>query len=616
MCGISGFVSFYKVQEKHIKAIQKINESLFHRGPDAEGIYSNESVILGHRRLSIIDLSDKSNQPMHDKEKDISIVFNGEIYNYEEIRKELESEYEFQTDHSDTETIIYAYKKWGISCLNKFIGMFSIALFDKKENSVYLVRDRLGKKPLFYTENEEGLYFASESNALFSSGEIEKVVDDEAVYDYLSFLTVEAPKTFYKNIFKVPAGCYLKIKNKTKTLNNYWDVSEYLNKNAKLSEDEVIEKTRALLEKSMNYRNVSDVPIAIALSGGLDSCLNLAYSKMNTDENITTINVSYVKTSKFDESHIAKRFSNELGANFIAAKIDQYDYEKWILEYFEAQKDTPIGDPNSPLLYGISKIAAENGCKVLQVGEGGDEIGGYPVYSQLKKLDKFSRWVPQIFLKLALLVPLPSKVKRELEVLVEGGSVARRFLFGFTDMQKKRFWKKEVQESSLAKLSKYSNQITDEFNDSFLKKVLNIEYKVRLAELLLPRVDYPSMAASVEARSPFMDHSLIEYSAGVPFSQKMSQGPKTIIRKIASSILPEYILSQPKVGFGMLLNPFLNEELPVWFEKEILQSPSPLKEYIEEDFLVNLHREHLEKKAEGFRMWILFSLHKWLELNK
>jgi asparagine synthase (glutamine-hydrolysing) len=616
MCGISGLIHFNEIDKTQIDAVIKMNQSIEHRGPDADGIFSDQSIVLAHRRLSIIDISAGSNQPMIDDSGEIVLVFNGEIYNHKELRSELEVEYKFKTDHSDTETIIYAYKKWGISCVEKFVGMFAFTIYDKIKGSVFLCRDRLGKKPLYYTKTDKGLYFCSESSGLFATGYVEKKINAEAIYDYLSFLTVEAPNTFFENVYKIPAGHYMEITSQGTKLNKYWDIAEYLNINCKDSMNEVISNTKSLLDKSMEYRNVSDVPIAVALSGGLDSSLNLAYTNNIAQTKLVAINVSYVDKSQFDESDIAKQFSEELGVKFVSVCIDQQDYEKWILEYFKAQKDMPIGDPNSPLLYGISKVAAQHGCKVLQVGEGGDEIGGYPVYNSLVRLKQFSKFIPKVLLNILSSLPLPSNYRRELDVLSTGGAETRRFLFGFTDAEKNRFWKGKIYTSSFEKLKKHAQEIRSDLDDSFLRKVLNIEYKVRLAELILPRVDYPSMAASVEARSPFMDHKLIEYSASIPFTKKMKLGPKTIIRNIAADILPKYLMKQPKVGFGMLLNPFLKNELPVWFKEQILDTNSPIKEFVKHDFLTQIYTKHLSNKTEGYRMWILFSLNKWLEINK
>ncbi len=612
MCGISGLINFDNIKVNDVDAVKRINDAITHRGPDAEGIYKNDSIIFAHRRLSIIDLSDESNQPMHDDTGNICLVFNGEIYNFQDLREELEQYYTFKTDHSDTETIIYAYRKWGIDCLKRFIGMFAFALYDKNINKVFLCRDRLGKKPIFYSNTESGLYFASESSALFASNAIKKEINEEAIYDYLTYLTIEAPNTFFKGVNKVEAGHFLEITREGVESKKYWDIADFININ---NVDDMVtakNRTQLLLEKSMNYRNIADVPIAVALSGGLDSSLNACYSKKSTKHGVGAINISYKEKSQFDESEIAKKYSTELCLDYHGIKIDQSDYKEWILEYFDVQKDTPIGDPNSPLLYGISKIAAERGFKVLQVGEGGDEIGGYPIYTQLLKLHKLTRFIPRSIIRILSWLPIPVKFRRELEVLKDGGAVSRRFLFGFTDSEKRKFWRKSEHTPSMSKLTKYANEIRGDLKDSFLRKVINIEYKFRLAELILPRVDYPSMATSVEARSPFMDQGLIEYSASLSWDLKMENGPKSVLRKVAENILPNYLMSQPKVGFGMLLTPFLQKELPKWFKCDVINANSPIKSYVSDSFLRDIYMKQLKKGDEGYRMWILYSLNIWL----
>ena len=612
MCGISGLINFDNIKVNDVDAVKRINDAITHRGPDAEGIYKNDSIIFAHRRLSIIDLSDESNQPMHDDTGNICLVFNGEIYNFQDLREELEQHYTFKTDHSDTETIIYAYRKWGIDCLKRFIGMFAFALYDKNINKVFLCRDRLGKKPIFYSNTESGLYFASESSALFASNAIKKEINEEAIYDYLTYLTIEAPNTFFKGVNKVEAGHFLEITREGVESKKYWDIADFININ---NVDDMVtakNRTQLLLEKSMNYRNIADVPIAVALSGGLDSSLNACYSKKSTKHGVGAINISYKEKSQFDESEIAKKYSTELCLDYHGIKIDQSDYKEWILEYFDVQKDTPIGDPNSPLLYGISKIAAERGFKVLQVGEGGDEIGGYPIYTQLLMLHKLTRFIPRSIIRILSWLPIPVKFRRELEVLKDGGAVSRRFLFGFTDSEKRKFWRKSEHTPSMSKLTKYANEIRGDLKDSFLRKVINIEYKFRLAELILPRVDYPSMATSVEARSPFMDQGLIEYSASLSWDLKMENGPKSVLRKVAENILPNYLMSQPKVGFGMLLTPFLQKELPKWFKCDVINANSPIKSYVSDSFLRDIYMKQLKKGDEGYRMWILYSLNIWL----
>lgn len=614
MCGIVGKICFNTIEKSDIDIVKQMANAIKHRGPDAEGFFDNKDIVFGHQRLSVIDTSTIANQPMKDDDNDIVIVFNGEIYNHQEIRKSLENKYNFKTDHSDTETIIYAYKEWGITCIDRFNGFFAIAIYDKKIQKVFLIRDRLGKKPLYYINQNNTIYFSSEIKSFFANDKeiIKKEINEEALYHYLTFLTVNTPNTFYKDIYKLEAGYYLEITKNDITKIKFWDIADYINKNRDDSYRQAVEKSEALLEQSMKYRNISDVGISVALSGGLDSSLNLYYANKYKSKLTNAINISYEVKSIFDESEVAEKFSGELDVNFLKSKINSNDLENLINDYLTIQQDMPVGDLNGSLVFLISKLAKNNNSKVLLVGEGGDEIGGYPIYlslqeeyQKLKYLKPFSK----------LFKFLPFRIAKRLDIFYENKIISRRQIHGFTEHEKRKFWVGKRDFNSYEIFDKYMSEIRDDLKDSFLRKVLNIEYKLRLPELILSRVDYPSMAASIEARSPFMDHKLIEYSASLPFDKKMKNGAKSIIKDIAKDKLPDYILNHPKVGFGMLLTPFLEDTMPIWYKKELISNDNLLHRYISRYYLKKLYNEHLIKKNNGYKMWILYALSKWVKVN-
>jgi asparagine synthase (glutamine-hydrolysing) len=247
----------------------------------------------------------------------------------------------------------------------------------------------------------------------------------------------------------------------------------------------------------------------------------------------------------------------------------------------------------------------------MLVGEGGDELGGYPVYSQLNKYHKVFKIIPNFLWRLLSLVS--KRIGDEFEVYSHSNDYSiRRFIFGFKEHEKRKFWNVSTGLSnSYEVLQTISNEITDDFDDAFYRKILNVEYKLRLSELILPRIDYPSMAASIEARAPFMDHDLIEFTSQLPFSQKMANGPKSLIKKIAAKYLPEYITNAPKVGFGQLLRPFFTSTLPEWYKSEILDTAAPIRTFVKLDAL----KEVYDKKDYSYRMWLLYSLNKWLVVN-
>ncbi|MFK7813238.1 MAG: asparagine synthase (glutamine-hydrolyzing) [Maribacter sp.] len=604
MCGISGIIAFNIITTSDEASLIAMRNAIIHRGPDYQGIWKDDSVVFGHNRLSIIDLSDQANQPMVSVDEDVIICFNGEIYNHAEIKEELVGVQEFRTDHSDTEVIINAYKEWGLEkALQKFKGMFAFALYDLKEQTTYLVRDRMGKKPLYFSQVNEKLFFSSEIKALMEAKEIDRTINDEAIYHYLSFLTVNAPSTFYANISKLEAGTYIKFSKEEFTKNTYWNVSDAINTKCEDSYDTAVDTIKEKLMLSMKYRNVSDVPIAVALSGGVDSSLNLLYSSKD-NPNINAINLEYETKHEFNESENARRFSKELGVDYTQLEINQEKFESELLTLCDVLKDMPFGDPNSVLLYYISKEARDTKSKILLVGEGGDELGGYPVYKSMLKEYRIIHKIPSFLRELLKYIPL----KKRFDFFYDGNVVSRRQVHGFTEFEKKKFWKGKSY-NSYAVLHKLMQEVKGR---DFLRKVLNVEYKLRLPELILARVDYPTMAASVEARSPYMDYELIEYCASLPYDLKMKNGAKSMIKDVAREYLPDYITNGKKVGFGMLLHPFLTKSLPKMFRKEVVEvANAPVKKYVQESFLQKLISTDITPKI-GYRIWIMYSLNKWL----
>ncbi len=604
MCGISGIITYTTITPTDEASLIAMRNAILHRGPDYQGVWKDESVIFGHNRLSIIDLSDQANQPMVSADKDVIICFNGEIYNHAEIKEELMGAQQFRTDHSDTEVIINAYKEWGLEkALLKFKGMFAFALYDIKKQTTYLVRDRMGKKPLYFSQVKDKLFFSSEIKALLESEEIDRTINEEAIYHYLSFLTVNAPNTFYANISKLEAGSYLEVSKEGLKKRIYWNVADAINTTCEDNYETAVETIKEKLMLSMKYRNVSDVPIAVALSGGVDSSLNLLYSSKD-NPNINAINLKYETSHEFNESENARRFSKELGVDYTQMEINQEKFESELLRLCDVLKDMPFGDPNSVLLYYISKEARDTKSKILLVGEGGDELGGYPVYKSMLKEYRFIQKIPGFLRSLLKYIPL----KKRFDFFYKGTVVSRRQVHGFTEFEKKKFWKGKPY-NSYAVLHRLMQEVQ---GNDFLRKVLNVEYKLRLPELILARVDYPTMAASVEARSPYMDYQLIEYCASLPYELKMKNGAKSMIKDVARAYLPEYITNGKKVGFGMLLHPFLTESLPKMFREEVVEvADAPVKKYIKASFLKKMIDSKIDPKI-GYRLWIMYSLNKWL----
>lgn len=619
MCAITGIVG-NNLREAEKTDLQRMTKRVSHRGPDADGFYYDENVFLGHRRLSIIDLSQKANQPMADFKGEVLTVFNGEIYNHKEIRAQLEKEFPFRTDHSDTETLLYAYKKWGMEFLGKINGMFAIALYDRRLQKVFLVRDRFGKKPLYYTFLGNQLYFASEIAAFLVLPGFSPKPNTQAISNYLTFLTTYPPETFFRGVYKVKASHYVEIqvteqRPETRDI-QYWNIAEALSTVSDVSYEEAKGQTEALFSKSVQLRNVSDVPLAVSLSGGVDSSLNLVFSH-KTNPDVRSVNVSYRNADPaLDESRYARELSERVRVDCLQIKVDDREYEEAVREFMGVFRDMPVMWPDMVLMYIISKHLRSRGIKVVLVGEGGDELGAYPQYFEIlrnRQYAKILKFFPSFTRRL---FPPESRIAIGLNLLHKGDLISYRHIHAFREEVKKEFWNKGEAMNSYEVLKGIMDEIDMKGAEGFIRKVLNVEYKLRLPELLLPRIDYATMANSVEARTPFLDYELVEYSMKLPFFTRNKDGAKSMIKDIASKHLPgDYPLDRPKSGFGQEFSPFFSERFHAWFTRDILEREAPVQEYIKKDFLQEMYEKNRKKGRGGYRMWVIYALNEWLRLN-
>ena len=521
MCGIAGSISFDNNKKINKTVLTKMADAMAERGPDGSGVcvLNNERVGLGHRRLAIIDLSKQADQPMSNADDSIHIVFNGEIYNYQEIKEEINKirNVKWKTDHSDTEVIIHAYEIWGIQCIKKFRGMFAFALWDEKKEKMWLVRDRLGIKPLYYGILRGKLNFASNVRALLEDWEQDKTVNKKAVYDFLSLLAVPAPNTLFKNIKKLPAGHYLEI-----TLNGeinttcYWDICKYANmKKLKESEDRIKTGLLDKLKDSVKIRKAADVPVGVFLSGGIDSSTNLALFSEDSQE-VHTFTAGYKGMRHYkNENSYAKSVADYCRAVHHDQMLDDTD----VIEFVDTLKklsDDPIADPVIVSQYYIAKQARENGIKVVQVGEGSDELfAGYTYWSKLARYEKLNVMIPQKIKKMIYtnIKKYHFNISEYQEELLRRAAEGEPVFWGFGTVyigedRKRRLYKKEF-------LNEIGNHTTGEaFLESYRKCKKNmlretvgwmgcVNMRFRLPEFLLARTDRACMAVGVEGRVPF-----------------------------------------------------------------------------------------------------------------
>ena len=572
MCGVVGAFVFVNSRfSVTVPYLERMRDTMVHRGPDGAGVWISPDarVGLGHRRLSILDLSDSAAQPMANADGTLLVSFNGEIYNHAAIRKDLErtGRYRWKTDHSDTEVILHAFAEWGIECLERFRGMFAFALWDQARRELWLVRDRIGVKPLYYSVHHGRIVFASEIKALLEDPDQARAVHPEAFYHYLSFLTTPAPQTMFDGISKLAAGTWLRVRDSGSIEEHcYWDVWDRAEPLDSASEGEIRERLIASLRESVSLRKVSDVPVGVFLSGGIDSSTNTALFSEGEVGPVRTFSIGYEgdHASYRNELYYARRMAAEVGAEHHERLLNADELIDFLPTMVHLQ-DEPIADPVCFPVYCVSKLARENGVIVCQVGEGADELFcGYPLWKTTLALQRWSDWpVPAVLKRLGLsalrLAGRDRSPRYEwLRRSAEGEPVFWSGAEAFTEAHKQRliardFRRKIEARSSWEALQPVRRRFDEAAWDrSGLNWMTYADLRLRLPELLLMRVDKMSMGASLEARVPFLDHKFVELAMSIPTRIKIGDGRlKYLLKKTVRGLIPQELIDRPKQGFGV-----------------------------------------------------------------
>jgi len=616
MCGIATFIDFSKTSQlTHLKSMC---QTLSHRGPDASGFYfdNRDSYTIGisHARLSIIDLNENANQPM--KFNQFIIVFNGEIYNYKEVKAELIIHgHKFITE-SDTEVILHAYDEWGVNCVSKFIGMFVFVIYDENKEEILIFRDRAGVKPVFYYWDNTSFLIASEIKAFHKYPLFKKEIDVSAIPDFFQYGYIPSSKSIFKNVNKLGGGSFLSFNLLLKTINitKYWNVRDYyLRPKLNISFEDAKEKTLELINSSCNYRMIADVPVGIFLSGGFDSSLTTSIIQSNRKNKIKTFTIG-VHNQKLDEANYAKEIANFLGTDHTEMYCSENEMLP-LLEQIPFYYDEPFGDSSAIPTMLVSKLAREQ-VKVAISADGGDELfAGYNRYDYLNKLKKI-----RILSKL----PLPYKLfahkfdgnssdKYRLFQLLHNPSV-----FNLANLLNTAYSPKEL--DKFFNLETRQNKNTERRDDlpqpkDDLSQILSYDFVSYLVDDILTKVDRATMSASIEGREPLLDHRLIEFVAQLPNEYKYHNGiKKYILKEITYKYIPEKLLNRPKMGFGV---PVFNWLTGVLGEK--------LDYYLGETFLNNqglfnskeissLTKNVLSGKDRHFqKVWYLLIFQLWYE---
>src|SRR6266850_5936630 len=623
MCGIVGLFNHSTAAEVSKDTLLSMRDSMTHRGPDDEGIYisPDRALGLGHRRLSIIDLSPAGRQPMSDSDGRFWIVFNGEIYNFAELRRDLEREGTVFRSRSDTEVLLYLYKQHGKQMLRLLRGMFAFAIFDTQQRTLFLARDRIGVKPLYYFNRGGTFGFASEIKALLASDRIGRNVNPEAFYHYLSFLTTPAPQTLFDGIFKLPAAHSMTVNASGDVqIEQWW--SPLSLPPLKLKESDHIEAIRSLLRDSIRYRMISDVPFGVLLSGGIDSSTNVALMAEMMDRPVETFSIAFKDEAQYNEFPFARAVSSAFRTNHHEVEIGMGDLLEFLPQLIHHQ-DEPIADPVCVPVYYVAKLAKDHGVTVCQVGEGSDELFcGYPHWSMMLGLERWRRMYSAFPSSLRALAyffakQLEHPYSGRLEYIRRASHDEPVFWGGaeaFYETEKRSLLHPEMK----AKLNgANSAQVIHRYFQEFLQAgncqdplawMTFVDLKLRLPELLLMRIDKMTMATSVEARVPFLDHELVEYVMGIPQSGKVpGLAPKYLLKKAVTGLIPDEIIRRPKQGFGVPVAEWFQLELGLRI-REKLTSFARSQPYLSLDGL-----DRLLSRPNGALPWYLFNFVLWHE---
>lgn len=581
MCGIIGTLSFSGQAPVDVAKLERMRDAMVHRGPDGAGAWfsDDKKVGLGHRRLSIIDLTEAANQPMGVLDDQIQIVFNGEIYNHVKIRKELESlGHSFRTDHSDTEVLIRSYLEWGHDCVDKFVGMFAFAIWDARKQELWLVRDRIGIKPLYFAVYNGRLSFASEIKALLQDEDLSRGVNELSMLQYMSFLAPPAPNTMYKGVEKLAGGCSMVVKvDGHITHHRYWDALENRTDLSHLSDKEVSELILEKLEEAVAARMVSDVPVGVFLSGGIDSSTNAALFSRHADaQSVKTFSIGYDQDygSYKNELVFAQEVADFIGTDHFEQRLTQKDLVDFLPKMVDLQ-DEPIGDPVCVPVYYVSKLARDNGVTVCQVGEGSDELfWGYPNWQRALKMQHMSDRlpVPNFMRKLGLsALKLAGKHNSLPHDWLMRSSQDRPIFWGGAEalphhmrlsLMSEDMVRRHGTDTSWQAIEPIWKRFQAQGGESRLKWMTYLDLNFRLPELLLMRVDKMSMGVSLEGRVPFLDHRFVETSISLQEEVLTRDNVlKTVLKRAVRGVIPDHIIDRPKQGFGVPVHDWMMADL-------------------------------------------------------
>lgn len=596
MCGIAGFIGKDKNKKKILKAMC---DRIAHRGPDAEGFYVKGDVALGQRRLSIIDL-EGGKQPMFSGDGKLVIVFNGEIYNYKDLKKELK-EYPFQTE-SDTEVLIYGYRKWGYDLPNHLRGMFSFALYDMEAKTLFCARDHFGIKPFYYYYNDGTFMFASEIKAFLDHPKFEKKFNESLIAPYLSFSFTPTTETFFEGVKRLDAGNYLTYKDGQINIERYFDLTFPIEEK---DYDKTVEEIGKVMEDSTRHHMISDVEVGSFLSSGIDSSYLVSLARPDK-----TYTVGY-DIPRYNEIDYAKDLTDKLKINNTSKKITKEEYMK-VLDKIMYHMDEPASDPAVVALYFVANLASKD-VKVVLSGEGADEFfGGYNYYREevdYSFYNKIPFFIRHSISKFCSLFP----PVRGINFLVRRGEKLEDSYIGVNKVWSDKEIKKLLKEPVTIQNKEITKPVFDKFKgQSNIVKMQAIDINFWLMKDILQKADRMTMANSLEGRVPFIDREVFKISSSLPLNYKVTkENTKVALRDAAKKVIPNESYKKKKLGFPVPIRDWMRED-DVYKEIKKAFNSKVCKKYFDKDILIKMLDEHKEGKKDNYRkVWNVYCFIKW-----
>lgn len=619
MCGICGWINKKANDNQSFIKLEGMNKAISHRGPDETGFARFDNVGLAMARLSIIDLT-SGQQPIWNEDQTCCVVYNGELYNYLDLRPQLQAKGHIFRTNSDTEVIIHAYEEWGPDCLRHFNGMFTLAIWDGRQNLLFLARDRIGEKPLYYYQDSKRLVFASEIKAILADSTVPREMNPLGLVNFLTFGHAVTPQTIYKNISKLPAGHYLLAKGNNIQVVQYWDVGEepQLANAAHLSEDEYAKHILNLLDDSVRRRMIADVPVGAFLSGGVDSSAIVALMKRHATAPVKTFSLGFNVGRAYNELSDARQVAEYLGTDHHELLVESVDLVQ-TLRTLVYHYDEPFGDAAGFPVYLLSRYAREQ-VKVVLTGDGGDELfGGYRRYAADQFASLYQRlpsiltqsWLPSLIDRL----PRLRRTKRLVKTLPISDA-ARRYaswLVLFSPEMQAELLTPDMYAAVAGydpawSYSHYYN-LNGSVASDHLNRLMYVDLKTWLVDVYMEKTDKATMACSLEARLPLLDHRLVELAFQIPGHYKIrGWSTKRILKQAVESLIPSFVLKKPKHGFSVPTDPWFRGELKEFAFEVLLDQSTRRRGYFNSEFVESLWREH----ADGRNVW---DTHLWLLLN-